>query len=151
MSRINQVVRAARLGGSKRARAAAAVEFAVVCPVLVLILFGIVEFGWMFMVRLTMGNAAREGCRVAVLQTTEYSDVVARISDIMEPTGITDYTVEKTDATVSNPMEVIRITLPYSSASILGGFFSDLVTDLVVTCSMRKEGMAVSEDEFPDE
>ena len=149
--RMTQVVRAARRRGPKRARASAAVEFAVVFPVLILILFGIIEFGWMFGVRLTMSNAAREGCRVAVLQTTEDSYVISRISSIMEPTGITEYSIDRTYATVANPMEVIRITLPYESASILGGFFGDLVTNLVVTCSMRKEGMGVSEEEFPDE
>ena len=60
-----------RVSGRKRvrkARGAAVVEFAVVLPLLLTILFGIIEYGWVFMVRQTLQTAAREGARVAVLQ-----------------------------------------------------------------------------------
>ncbi len=44
-------------------RGAAAVEFALVFPVLVLILFGIVEFGSIYNAQLMLTSAAREGAR----------------------------------------------------------------------------------------
>jgi Flp pilus assembly protein TadG len=46
---------------------AAAVEFAFVLPVLLLLLFGIVEFGRAWNVRQTLTDAAREGARVAAV------------------------------------------------------------------------------------
>ncbi len=49
---------------------AAAVEFALVLPVLVLILGGIVEFGRAWNVRQVLTDAAREGARVAVVNNT---------------------------------------------------------------------------------
>lgn len=55
---------------SRKRRGAAAVEFAVVAPVLFLMIFGLIEFGRMIMVQQALTNAAREGCRTATLVTT---------------------------------------------------------------------------------
>jgi len=51
-------------------RGAALVEFACTVPVLFLLIFGAVEFGRIMMVKNALTNAAREGCRSAVLATT---------------------------------------------------------------------------------
>ena len=50
-----------------RDRGAAAVEFALVVPVLVLLIFGSIEFGLYVQSRTMTENAAREGVRVASL------------------------------------------------------------------------------------
>jgi Flp pilus assembly protein TadG len=126
----------------RRARGAAVVEFAVVLPLLLTILFGIIEYGWVFMVRQTLQTAAREGCRLAVLQTTTtpYTNVLDRVSQVMEPTGLTSYTVTMTHATTANPIETVEVTIPYDDVSLMGGFFGTHNYDLGGTCSMRKEG-----------
>jgi Flp pilus assembly protein TadG len=46
---------------------AAAVEFALVLPIILLILFGTIEFGRAWNVRQTLTDAAREGARVAAV------------------------------------------------------------------------------------
>jgi Flp pilus assembly protein TadG len=51
-------------------RGVSVVEFALVAPVLFLLLFGIVEFARLMMVRQAMTNAAREAGRKASLATT---------------------------------------------------------------------------------
>jgi Flp pilus assembly protein TadG len=48
-------------------RGAAAVEFALILPVIVLLLFGIIEMGRAWNVRQTLTDAVREGARVAVV------------------------------------------------------------------------------------
>lgn len=56
--------------GRKSRRGAAAVEFALILPVLLAILLGIMDWGWVFYVQLSMTNAAREGARVGITEDT---------------------------------------------------------------------------------
>ena len=51
----------------KKRRGAAAVEFAVVAPIFLLLVFGMIEYGRMVMVQQVLTNASREGARCAVL------------------------------------------------------------------------------------
>jgi Flp pilus assembly protein TadG len=46
---------------------AAAVEFAIIVPVLVLLLFGIIDFGFLFNDYISVRQGAREGARLAVV------------------------------------------------------------------------------------
>ncbi len=143
------------------ARGAAVVEMAIVAPVLLTLVFGIIEFGWVFMAYQTITNAAREGARTAVLQGSlaDGSDVEARVHDYVSPAGLPQYPLtivssmasatgaglflKRSDDTVNpkDPVEAVRLTVPYSAVSLLGvlpaGSF-----DLSSTCSMRKEGFA---------
>jgi hypothetical protein len=122
-----------------RARGGAIVEFAVVLPLLLTLLFGIIEYGWVFMVRQTMQNAAREGCRLQVLQTSTdpYTNVHNRIAEVMQPTGITGY---QTTLAHSGCEETVTVSVPYCDVSLLGGFFGTQCYDLTGSCTMRKEG-----------
>ena len=54
-----------------RKRGQAMVEFALVLPILLIILMGIMEFGLVFHEYLVVTHAAREGARVAVLGGTD--------------------------------------------------------------------------------
>lgn len=49
-------------------RGAAAVEFAILVPVLIMFVFGIVEFGRAYNVQVTLTSAAREGARVMAIK-----------------------------------------------------------------------------------
>ena len=89
----------------------AAVEFALVVPVFFLLVFGLIEFGRMLMVRQSLTNAAREGCRTAVLATTVNS------SDVEE--SVRDY-LQSVMSNASNTSEV-RVTVPASLAGTASG------------------------------
>ncbi|MCP3988846.1 MAG: pilus assembly protein [Actinomycetia bacterium] len=54
-------------------------EFALVLPVLLMILFGIIEFGLMFSRAQAIEAAAREGARLASLSSTTYVEVMERV------------------------------------------------------------------------
>lgn len=131
-----------------RKRGAALVEFAVVTPVLLAILFGIMEFGQLFRVRQTAQHAAREGCRMAVLQSTakpysaSSSPVYQRISEIMTAGGVafSGGMLSITEDTAGNPTVSVTITVPYSDVSITG-FIGQVTENVSGTCSMRKEGV----------
>lgn len=125
-----------------RRRAGAIVEFAVVLPLLLTILFGIIEYGYVFMVRQTLQHAAREGCRLAVLQTsvTPYTNVTMRVDEVMAAAHLSGYTTTMTHATAADPTEVVSVSIPYSNVSLVGGFFGTVSYDLTGNTSMRKEG-----------
>ncbi|MBE0466414.1 MAG: pilus assembly protein [Candidatus Desulforudis sp.] len=48
-----------------------AVEFALILPVLILIVLGIIEFGWLLNSKITLTSASREGARVAIVTDDE--------------------------------------------------------------------------------
>jgi Flp pilus assembly pilin Flp len=54
---------------------AAAVEFALLLPLLVLLLFGMIEFGFAFNARIQATNAAREAARRAVVGIDNWGDL----------------------------------------------------------------------------
>ncbi|UCE60839.1 MAG: pilus assembly protein [Phycisphaerales bacterium] len=126
---------------SSRARGAAVVEFAVVLPLLLTILFGIIEYGYVFMVRQSLQHAAREGCRLASLSTSDspYTNVITRVDQCMAGTGLTSYT---TTVTTGVCEETVTVTIPYDDVSLIG-FFDTPNYDLTGSCSMRKEGCTV--------
>ncbi len=143
MKRARLGMRLRRRRGSKRRVGAAVVEFAVVLPLLLTILFGIIEYGWIFMIRQTLQTAAREGVRVAVLPTTvnPYTNVLTRVGEVMAPVGVSTYGVTMTHATVADPVETVVVSVPYADVSLMGGFFGAKTYDLAGTSSMRKEGL----------
>ena len=66
----------------------AVVEFALVLPVFLLLLLGVVEFGRIFLRLHLLTNASREGARVASLPGNLEADVQDRVSDLLEAAGM---------------------------------------------------------------
>lgn len=123
-----------------RRLASATVEMAVVTPLLLTILFGIIEYGWVFSVRQTLIQAAREGARTAALPGSTNAQVEARINEQLHLMGLSNYSIDLTRATPSDPTERVEISIPYSEVTLVGGFFGDTSFDLGAACTMRKEG-----------
>ncbi len=80
-----------------REEGVAAVEFALILPVLALLLFGVLEFGRVWSQYQVFQGAAREGARCAAVQATQFSDCEIQLA-INEAAG--PY-VPATDATVT--------------------------------------------------
>ncbi|HET9648416.1 MAG TPA: TadE family protein [Microlunatus sp.] len=70
-------------------RGAAAVEFALVVPLLIVMVIGIAEFGRAFFVQATMGGAAREGVRAMALANPASSGPAAGIVAAQNALGMT--------------------------------------------------------------
>jgi Flp pilus assembly pilin Flp len=60
---------------SRQQDGAAAVEFALLLPLLVLLLFGFIQFGTAFNTRIQATNAAREAARLAVTGIDDFGNV----------------------------------------------------------------------------
>lgn len=68
-------------------RGAVAVEFALIVPMLLLLVFGIIEFGVMLNRDMIVGNASRDGARVASLNGT-YAEIRTSIVNELGQSGI---------------------------------------------------------------
>ena len=73
---------------SRHRNGATIVEFALVLPVLLALLIGIIEFGWMIKNHLTIANATREGARAAAVGKST-SEIQSRISAMAAPLPVT--------------------------------------------------------------
>lgn len=60
-------------------RGAALMEFAILTPLLVLLILGIVEFGWLFGQFNDVRHATREGARFAAVNGGTENDIAARV------------------------------------------------------------------------
>ncbi len=79
--------RESRPSDPTRERGAGLAEFALVMPVLLMILFGIIEFGFAFRGSQAVEAAAREGGRLASLSSSSPSDVAARVDEALGGTS----------------------------------------------------------------
>ncbi|KGN40874.1 TadE family protein [Knoellia aerolata] len=77
----------------RRERGAAAVEMAIVLPLLLLVLGGVIEFGRALFIQNMATNAAREGARMRALgyTTTEATD---RVNSAMIGMAATSFTIQ---------------------------------------------------------
>jgi hypothetical protein len=69
-------------------RGAELIEMAVALPLLLLVVMGIVDFGFLFQRYLVLTNAAMEGARVAVLPGYSFSDAQNRASTYASTGGV---------------------------------------------------------------
>jgi Flp pilus assembly protein TadG len=63
------------------------IEFALLLPILLLVFFGITEFGRATMVKNILVTASREGARLAAV-STDSSSVKARVEEVLQSAGI---------------------------------------------------------------
>ena len=85
-------------------RAAAAVEFAMVAPLFFLFVLGFIELGRGYMIQHLMTNAARQGCRVAVIEGKATTDVNNAVYAVLNGQGISgdSVTVQVNDVTAND-------------------------------------------------
>jgi len=74
------VIRRLIRGLGRKDHGASIVEFAIVVPFLLLLIFGIINFGWVFHGYITLTGAAREGARLAIVgeDTSTITDAIER-------------------------------------------------------------------------
>jgi Flp pilus assembly protein TadG len=73
-------------------RAVAAVEFALLFPIILLFLAGIWEVGRLVQITQIVANAAREGARQASTGKKSYADVQTAVTNYLNDAGITNLT-----------------------------------------------------------
>lgn len=151
----------ARYGGAGARRGQSIVEFAMVVPVMLAVLMGILEFGWLAKNTMTLSSAAREGARAAAVgkTTQSVSEIITRYAN---PIGLTGsrgsitlqqcdesgsacgaWPADNTSGTPSRngvkPPNMVRVTL-VSRHQSLTGFIPGLQDrQLVTVVTIRRE------------
>jgi hypothetical protein len=82
---------------------AAAAEFAVVLPFLIMIVMGMFELGRGMLAKETLCNAARKGCRTGIIHRYGNSDITSDVLNIMSDNGY--------DSTKFNPPDIGSISI----------------------------------------
>jgi Flp pilus assembly protein TadG len=115
------------------------VEFAFAVPMLLLLVFGIAEFGRAWMTQNILTGAAREAVRVlAVPAPVGGPDAAnARAVAVLESAGITTAAISVVDNTA---FQAVRVDITYNFPTAVAGFFPGLDNiPLSSTTTMRRE------------
>jgi Flp pilus assembly protein TadG len=118
-------------GGRTSDRGAAAVEMALVLPLLLFVAFALIDFGRMLNTQLTLTEAAREGARAAALGQSADARVHAASTNLH---GVTDSVTPcpaggdaAADATVTTSVTFTFVTPVAVLAPLFGGQLSGSV------------------------
>jgi Flp pilus assembly protein TadG len=140
-----------RRGEGAGERGTAAVEFALVLPLLLMLVLGAIDWGWYFFIREVTINAAREGARVGSVNAVDaagaMADAHAAATGYLDGLGLTGGTVTETAPTVivgTATLETVRVNVSYPVGSLTGftlpGFSSLVPATITATAQMRREG-----------
>jgi hypothetical protein len=97
---------------------AALVEFGIVAPLLFLIVFGIIEFGWAFGQHLDVRHGAREGSRLAAVNyretatssgPTQLDELIGAVCSRMDGKGDVEVSLHRPDGDDIGDRIVVRV------------------------------------------
>ena len=134
---------------------AAAVEMAIVLPIFVSVVMGIVEFGRAMMVSQLVTNSARHGTRLAIVDGATNTSVATAVKTFLQQsTGVAQADVAVTitvTAAPGNPNPAnqlasaqpkdtctVAVSVPFNKVAIVTGKFL-MSTNLKGSCTMRHE------------
>jgi Flp pilus assembly protein TadG len=104
------------ISSGHRERGAAAVELALVLPVLITLLLGIIEFGRIFNAQIVFSNAAREAARTMAI-TDDPGAATGAATNVAAGYAVT------VDPGVCEPDQAVHATVTGSIALITGTWF----------------------------
>jgi Flp pilus assembly protein TadG len=127
----------------------AAVEMAITMPVIITLLFGMLEVGRMVQINQILCNAAREGARTASTGLNTYADVQTTVQNYLTNAGVTNQnklsisvanltqsnagpTYDPSTAAWLDQLQVI-VTIPYSNVQLSSLLFLNKNTQITAT------------------
>lgn len=117
------------------------VEFALVIPLLLLVVIGIAEFGRAWMTKNILTGAAREAVRIMAVPTGNVSTATARAYNILNSAGITTgYNISIPPTSVA--FDPVSVTVTYQFPVLIAGFIPGLDNNTITlssTTTMRRE------------
>jgi Flp pilus assembly protein TadG len=101
-------------------RGAVAVEFALILPILVVLVFGIIDFGRAFNAQVTLSQAAREGARLAALgnSTGTVTSRTIAAAPALSPVTVTVTPCASGATQTTDAVVTVKYTLTFSTPMI---------------------------------
>ena len=128
----------------RHVRGQSLVEFALVVPIFVVLLFGMVEFGRAWMTKNIITGAAREAVRIYAV--IPYDNVVAesRAVNILSSAGLDPgrSIISFSETPITSTETTMRVDVSYNFPVIIVGFIPGLPSNnipLATSTTMRKE------------
>lgn len=121
-----------QIGRSFSDRGQSIVEFALVVPLLLLLLVGIIEFGRLWMTMNVLTGAAREGVRIAAVTAPDEDRVINTVQNYLISANLSGSTI-----TVSGPnaSSEVTVTVQLNYDTIFFGFIPGLSSSFQLTRS----------------
>jgi Flp pilus assembly protein TadG len=131
-------------------RGVAAVEFAVVLPLLALFVAGIAEFGRALTARQVLNDAARRACRAGALPNRDTAAITAEVQQVLTDNGLNaaaaTITVlvngQSVDAAtaVQDDQICVQVSVPFSQVAWVPALFMSQSSVVSATLVMRRQG-----------
>lgn len=121
----------------------AVVELALTLPILIMILCGIIDFGWIFTNQNIIDNASREGARYAIVHSTDVA-VIKTYTKSVTPDNIRNsLTVTVTFSNPSAPRQgdvTVDVDGGVTALTPIAGVFTQgAIINLDSSCTMKVE------------
>ncbi len=134
-----------RIQGSNTKRGQALVEFAIVIPVLLLVIVGIFDLGFAIYAQNMVSNAAVEGARTGIIISKQDSDIIDRVHASAPSLSNLQITINPTSPrTVNDFGKPITVTVTYTYTPItplIGQIVTGSGLPLKATATMNIEGV----------
>ncbi len=119
---------------------AAILEFAIVLPLLIALIFGTVEFGYLMSQHLEVRHASREGVRLASIDHGTLDQIAVATCDRLELSSVQgEVTLSRTGPDVG---DLATVVVSRPTVSITGLFDGALPADIESRVEMRLEAPA---------
>ena len=130
----------------RKCRGATMVEFAICLPVLLAIVFGMLEFARITQLQHTARLAAFEGARAGVTLDASASDVNSEVNRVMSAVGILTFTTTITPANLAytSPTVTVNVSVPAKANSWFTWFVTSSSTTITASITLGREVQAVS-------
>lgn len=120
------------------------VEVALVFPLLLLLTFGLLQYGWLFLKAQQITNAARHGARVGIRYGADSAQVITAINDLMTSAGISGVDITISPAEVaslsSGDPVTVHLSVPGQNVALMNEAFLPLPETVSASVTMAKEG-----------
>ncbi len=121
-------------------RGIASLEFALILPLMLLLMFGLMEWGWVMHRSGQVLNAARDGARVGARPEAGSAEVQATVDARLAAAGITNYTTTVSAGVNFGDQVSVVVTVPYADVNLIGFPLVPVPDNLVHDVRMSKEG-----------